>query len=104
MRIWRALICPPSSEWRWRCGIWMVRNTTASRWFRGDHAYLRFASDLGAYDPATHDGSPETAVQAVMAWLCTRKDAMALTTPREVLATLTAFRIKKRDLTADWGG
>lgn len=82
----------------------MVRNTTASRWFRGDHAYLRFASDLGAYDPATHDGSPETAVQAVMAWLCTRKDAMALTTPREVLATLTAFRIKKRDLTADWGG
>src|SRR5260370_582208 len=47
------------------------------------HAYLRFVSDLAAYDPATHDGSVQGIVVAVMAWLATRKDAISRVTPRE---------------------
>jgi hypothetical protein len=45
------------------------------------HAYLRFISDLAAYDPATHDGSVPGVVVAVMAWLSTRREAIPPVTP-----------------------
>jgi hypothetical protein len=68
------------------------------------HAYLRFVSDLAAYDPSTHDGSIEGVIVPVMTWLSTRPDAGAPTTPREVLSKLTTYQAKRRELDADWGG
>lgn len=68
------------------------------------HAYLRFASDLAAYDPATHDGSINSVVVAVRAWLSTRKDAIPPITPREVLSKLPIFQAKRQELDAAWGG
>jgi hypothetical protein len=61
-------------------------------------------SDLAAYDPATHDGSIESVVVAVIAWLSTRKDASPPITPREVLLRLPLFRAKRRELDAAWRG
>lgn len=68
------------------------------------HAYLRFVSDLAAYDPATHDGSIASIVVAVMAWLSTRKEAVPPVTPRDVLAILPSFETARRELNAAWGG
>jgi hypothetical protein len=66
------------------------------------HVYLRFVSDLAAYDPATHDGSIESVTVAVIAWLATRKEAVPPITPKEVLAALPKFQAKKRDLATEW--
>jgi hypothetical protein len=67
------------------------------------HAYLRFVSDLAAYDPAVYDvGSIEGATVAVIAWLATRENAVAPITPREVLDALPKFRQKRQALAADW--
>jgi len=55
------------------------------------HAYLRFVSDLAAYDPATHDGSIEKHRRAVMAWLSTRKDATLRVTPRRYYRHFPTF-------------
>jgi hypothetical protein len=68
------------------------------------HAYLRFISDLAAYDPSTHDGSIKSVVLPVMTWLATRKDAVPPTTPKEVLAKLPSFQARKQELEATWGG
>jgi hypothetical protein len=68
------------------------------------HAYLRFVSDLAAYDPATHDGSIQGIVLSAMAWLATRKDAIPPVTPGEVLSALPEFQAKKENLRASWGG
>jgi hypothetical protein len=68
------------------------------------HAYLRFVSDLAAYDPATHDGSIEGVILPVTAWLSTRRDAALPTTPREVLSKLPIFQSRRRELDAAWGG
>jgi len=62
------------------------------------HVYIRFVSDLAAYDPATHDGSIAGVVVAVMSWLATRHNAIQPVTPREVLALLPVFQAKKRAL------
>ena len=68
------------------------------------HAYLRFISDLAAYDPAMHDGSEKSIVVAVMAWLATRKDAVPPVTPSEVLSSLPEFQAAKLKLEEAWGG
>ena len=68
------------------------------------HAYLRFVSDLAAYDPATHDGSIQSVVVAVTAWLSTRKDASLRVDPTEVLSALPNFQAEKEKLLATWGG
>jgi len=68
------------------------------------HSYLRFISDLAAYDPATHDGSVNSAVVAVMAWLSTRKDAIPPVTPSGVLNALPQFKAEKSVLDIAWGG
>jgi hypothetical protein len=66
------------------------------------HAYLRFISDLAAYDPATHDGSVESVTVAVIAWLATREEAVPPITPKDVLAALPKFQAKKHNLAAAW--
>ena len=60
--------------------------------------------DLAAYDPATHDGSVESIVAVVMAWLATRKDAVPPVTPTEVLSILPQFVAEKSKLESVWGG
>src|SRR5271157_4667689 len=66
------------------------------------HAYLRFISDLAAYDPVTHDGSVESVTVAVIAWLATREEAVPPITPKEVLAALPEFQARKQALAAAW--
>lgn len=68
------------------------------------HLYARFISDLAAYDPAVYDGSAESVVAVVMAWLSTRKNAVSLVTPAEVLSRLALFRSEKLKLEAAWAG
>ena len=68
------------------------------------HAYLKFVSDLAAYDPATHDGSVQSIITAVVAWLATRRDAIQPVTPSDVLAALPRFQAEKRELDAVWTG
>jgi hypothetical protein len=68
------------------------------------HLLQQFISDLAAYDPAKHDGSPEGVIVAVMAWLSTRRDALRPITPREVLAALPRFQAAKEALSGAWGG
>ncbi len=65
------------------------------------HAYLRFVSDLAAYDPATHEGTIDSVVYAVVTWLATRKDAVPPVTPTQILSAFPIFRAaKKRTLEA----
>jgi hypothetical protein len=68
------------------------------------HAYLRFASDLAAFDPATHDGTVKGVVFAVMPWLATRKNSVPPITPSQVLAALPLFRTAKKRTASAWGG
>jgi hypothetical protein len=68
------------------------------------HAYVRFVSDLAAYDPVTHDGSVPTVVVAVMSWLATRTDAIPPVTPKEVLALLPTVQKRREALEEAWGG
>jgi hypothetical protein len=68
------------------------------------HGYRRFVSDLSSYDPAEHDGSPETVVDAVMPWLATRPDARICPEPRRVLDGLALFQQSRRDLRQIWLG
>ena len=66
------------------------------------HAYLRFISDLAAYDPATHDGSIESVTVGVSAWLATREGAVPPITPKDILAALPDFQAKKHELAKAW--
>ena len=66
--------------------------------------YLRFVSDLGAFDPATHDGSVAGIVPKVMSWLAGRPDAIRTPTPHEVLAALPRFQERRHRLGANWSG
>ena len=69
------------------------------------HDYQRFVSDLAGYDPVPYDGTAETAVPAVMAWLTTRPDAIPTsTTPEDVLRALPASRGEVNALNARWHG
>ncbi len=68
------------------------------------HQYLRFISDLAAYDPKQHDGTVASVVPKVMSWLATRLDAVRTPTPKQVLEALPAFIDRKRQLADDWSG
>jgi hypothetical protein len=68
------------------------------------HKYLRFVSDLGAFDPATHDGTLESVVPKVMSWLAGRPDAIRTPPPTAVLAALPAFSERKHQLGIQWIG
>jgi hypothetical protein len=66
------------------------------------HLYARFISDLAGHDPKTHNGTVESIVPKVMAWLATRRDAVYVPTPDQVLAALPAFEQRKRELLTQW--
>lgn len=68
------------------------------------HPYQRFVSDLAAYDPASHNGSVDGIVTAVMSWLATRPEAIPPVTPKQVLELLPDFQFRRRELNTAWGG
>lgn len=68
------------------------------------HDYVRFISDMAGFDPKTYDGTVETLVPSVMAWLATREDAVRTATPKQVLSALPVFRERLNALRTDWGG
>ena len=69
-----------------------------------DHSYLRFISDLGGFDPKSHDHTIQAVVRAVTAWLITRPDAVRDTTPRAILKALPHFQRARVRLAKNWGG
>src|SRR5947209_485243 len=68
------------------------------------HLYLKFVSDLAGFDPIRYDGSLESVVPGVMAWLATRPGAFETPTPEMVLAELPRFRLEKARLQKAWRG
>jgi hypothetical protein len=68
------------------------------------HAYLRFVSDLRAYDLVTYDGTVQDLVPKVMAWLATRHDVASMLYPDEVLEKLVKFQAAKAELKQKWRG
>jgi hypothetical protein len=68
------------------------------------HQYVRFVSDLAAYDPKPHNSTSESIVPKVMAWLATRPDAVKVPSPRRVLESLPSFQAEKARLATEWGG
>jgi len=70
---------------------------------REGHQYAKFVSDLAGFDPRQHDGTVKVLVPLVMVWLATRPEAIAVPTPRRVLAALPQFQEEKAKLIAEWG-
>ena len=68
------------------------------------HRYLRFVSDLGAFDPATHDNSAVTIIPKVMTWLASRPDAIPMPSPSQVLTQLPRFQERRHQLGVEWSG
>lgn len=68
------------------------------------HVYMKFVSDLAGFDPVRYDGTPESVVPKVMAWLATRPDTIRTPTPQDVLAALPKFQSEKARLQKEWGG
>jgi hypothetical protein len=65
--------------------------------------YHKYISDLGAYDPAKYDGTVNTIVQRIMAWLQTAPGALTAHTPPDVLAALPKFQAEAEALKQQWG-
>ena len=93
-------------------GIAMARRYTQSRkakrhdWLLlvpEGHQYLKFLSDLAGFDPYRYDGTVQTLIPKVMAWLATRPDAVRTPTPQDVLAALPTFTAAKEHLKRQWG-
>ena len=106
MKIWPGSTCP------WKLGIAMGRRLATQRkndrhdWLllvREGHQYAKFVSDLAGFDPRQHDGTVKVLVPLVMVWLATRPEAIAVPTPRRVLAALPQFQEEKAKLIAEWG-
>ena len=68
------------------------------------HEYVKFVSDLAGFDLKKHNGTIESIVPKVMAWLATRPDAVYVPGPDQVLAALPAFQAKKAELAVTWSG
>lgn len=59
------------------------------------HSYLKFLSDLAGFDPKRHNGTAESVLTKVVAWLATRPDAIRIATPDEVLSAFPRFQDEK---------
>ena len=93
-----AMACRELSRSRAKKHDWMVLVPEG-------HRYLQFVSDLGAFDPHTHDGKVESVVAKVMAWLLFRPDAEIRTaTPQAVVSALPVFSVRKQELGVQWIG
>lgn len=67
-----------------------------------EHQYARFISDLIGFDPYCYDGTVNTLIPKVMAWLTTRPDGVRPPQPQAVLAALPAFTTAKMNLMQQW--
>ena len=67
------------------------------------HAYARFISDLAGYDPVRHDGTVQSLVRGLMAWLATGPDAVSAPTAHDLLLALPGFIDRKDELKRQWG-
>jgi hypothetical protein len=65
--------------------------------------YARFVSDLAGFDLPPYDGTEQSLIQQVMAWLMIHPEAVLALPPDEVLKRLGAFREAKAKLKAQWG-
>jgi hypothetical protein len=66
------------------------------------HAYHRYISDLGGFDPGRHDGSPARIASEVLAWLLAASEARDEIAPEDVIAKLPAFDAARADLDRAW--
>jgi hypothetical protein len=67
------------------------------------HHYHRFLSDLSGFDPAHYDGTVETLIPKVMAWLFRRLGLAYWRFPGQVLGEFRRFQLRKRELGVEWG-
>lgn len=68
------------------------------------HEYMKYASDLGAFDPKTHESTIDTIVPPVVNWLKTRPNAPVTPFPDQVLAQTAPFLQELTSLRARSGG
>lgn len=66
-----------------------------------NHDY-RFASDLRAFDLETHEGTVDTVVPKVMAWLATRDPRISTLNPLQVVAAIPRFVTNLGALRQQW--
>jgi hypothetical protein len=66
--------------------------------------YWHFVSDLAGYDLKEYDGSTQSIVPRVMAWLVTQHNAIDVARPPRVLQALLRFRESKASLKLEWAG
>ena len=64
--------------------------------------YERFLSDLKAFDLTKYDGTADTLVRRVMAWLFTRPGVVPGVKPSDVIKALPEFRNAKIALKSEW--
>ena len=67
------------------------------------HGYTRFVSDLAGFDPKTHNNTVESIVKRVIVWLATRKDAIWVPDPADVIGALPRFQTRRAELIERWG-
>jgi len=67
------------------------------------HHYAKFISDLAGFDPKQHDGTVEAVVRAVVSWLVTQGEGIAVRTPKQTLDALPAFLAEIGQLKEHWG-
>lgn len=68
------------------------------------HDYHKVVSDLAGHDPAVYEGTAESVIPAVMAWMATRPDALPVPTPVEVLESVPLFVRERTGLRDAWRG
>jgi hypothetical protein len=69
-----------------------------------EHEYLKFISDLGAFDPKRHNGTTESIVPPVVNWLKTRPNAPLSPFPDTVIAQLPEYLERLAELRSRSGG
>jgi hypothetical protein len=69
-----------------------------------EHEYLKYISDLGAFDPKKHKRTKESRVPPVVNWLKTRPDAPVSPFPDEVVAHLDPYLARITELRSRSGG
>lgn len=68
------------------------------------HEYLKYISDLGAFDPKKHTGTKESIVPPVVNWLKTRPYAPVSPFPDQVVGQLPAYLERISELRSRSGG
>jgi hypothetical protein len=68
---------------------------------KGAH-YTEYVSDLGGYDPISHDKTPPGVARAVMHWLLGRPSAQPIVGLNTLLGVLDAFTDKRKASDTEW--